>query len=121
MVILSKEQGTNCMPISESERERRRQQCLKTKPWLKSTGARTERGKAIVSQNALKTGLYSSFEPFRVLARWEREAEAMERIRQIMLKMKDAYENSDTPPPQRWEEVFDHMTREDFIELWRKL
>ena len=109
------------MAYSEAEIERRRQQCLKTKPWERSTGAKTERGKAIVSQNALKTGLYSSFEPIRVLARWEREAEAIERIHQIMLKMEDAYENSDTPPPQRWEQVFKNMSREDFLRAWRKL
>lgn len=39
----------------------------------------------------------------------------------IMLKMEDAYENSDTPPPQRWEQVFKNMSREDFMTEWRKL
>ena len=110
------------MTFSPEELERRRQRIYIIKPWERSTGAKTERGKAIIiSQNALKTGLYSSFEPIRVLARWEREAEAIERIYQIMLKMEDAYENSDTPPPQRWEQVFKNMSREDFLRAWRKL
>lgn len=119
MVILSKEQGTNCMPISESERERRRQQCLKTKPWEKSTGARTERGKAISSQNALKTGLYSSFEPFRVLARLDIENEAMARIRAIVLKQKQAYENSNAKPHPFWEQVFEGIDDDDFLKELR--
>jgi hypothetical protein len=94
------------MAYSEAERERRRQQCLKTKPWLKSTGAKTERGKAIVSQNALKTGLYSSFEPIRILAKWEREEQEMEKFRARVIKMREAYAKSNTPPPL-WEEAFE--------------
>ena len=109
------------MAYSEAERERRRQQCLKTKPWLKSTGAKTERGKAIVSQNALKTGLYSSFEPIRILARWEREEQEMEKFRARAIKIREAYDQSNATPPQRWEEVFDHMTRENFVREWNKI
>jgi hypothetical protein len=107
------------MAYSEAERERRRQQCLKTKPWEKSTGARTERGKAIVSQNALKTGLYSSFEPFRVLARLDIENEAMARIRAIVLKQKQAYENSNAKPHSFWEQVFEGIDDDDFLKELR--
>ena len=109
------------MAYSEKEIERRRQQCLKTKPWERSTGAKTPEGKLRSSQNALKTGLYSSFEPIRVLARWELEEQEMERFRARVIKMREAYAKSDTPPPQRWEELFEHMSREDFVREWRKL
>jgi hypothetical protein len=95
------------MAYSEAERERRRQQCLKTRPWERSTGAKTERGKAIVSQNALKTGLYSSFEPIRILAKWEREEQEMEKFRARVIKMREAYAKSNTPPPPLWEEAFE--------------
>lgn len=119
MVILSKEQGTNCMPISESERERRRQQCLKTKPWEKSTGARTERGKVIVSQNALKHGKYSSHEPIRLLAKELYYAQELERIRAIVLKQKQAYENSNAKPHPFWEQVFEGIDDDDFLKELR--
>lgn len=109
------------MAISESERERRRQQCLKTKPWERSTGAKTERGKAIVSQNALKSGIYSSHELIRLLARWERDERELVRFEAIFQKMYDAYQESNTPPPQRWTELFSGQTREQLIELWRSL
>ena len=109
------------MAYSEKEIERRRQQCLKTKPWERSTGAKTPEGKLRSSQNALKTGLYSSFELIRVLARWELEEQEMERFRAIIKTVMDAYSKSDTSPPQRWEEVFEHMSREDFLREWRNL
>ena len=81
------------MTFSPEELERRRQQCLKTKPWLKSTGATSERGKAIVSQNALRTGRYSSIEPIRALARWisrirqwKRSGQSLRKCKMLMLK-----------------------------------
>lgn len=107
------------MAYSEAERERRRQQCLKTKPWLKSTGAKTERGKAIISQNALRHGLYSSFEPIRILARLDIENETRERIRAIVLKQKEAYENSNAKPHPFWEQVFEGIDNDDFLKELR--
>lgn len=109
------------MAISEAERERRRQQCIKTKPWERSTGAKTPRGKAIVSQNALKSGIYSSYEIIRLLARWERDERELVRFEAIAQKMYDAYQESNTPPPQKWTELFSNMSREQLIELWRSL
>lgn len=47
------------MPIrgwTEEQKQRQRELIKRWKPWEKSTGAKTKTGKAIVSQNALKTG-----------------------------------------------------------------
>jgi len=109
------------MAMSEESRQKLREQIHVTKPWLKARGATTLEGKMRSSQNALKHGRYSALEIFRTLARWEFEEQEMEKFKAIAHKMKDAYEKSNATPPQRWEEVFDHMKREDFIELWRKL
>jgi hypothetical protein len=109
------------MPISESERERRRQQCLKTKPWERSTGAKTPEGKMRSSQNALRHGRYSIHDPLRVLARWEREEVEMERFKAIAQTMFDAYFGSNAKPPERWKQIFDHMQRDEFINIWRSL
>ena len=103
------------MAYSKQEIERRRQQCLKTKPWLKSTGATSQRGKAIVSQNALKTGNFSSFEPIRLLAKHMHEAQEMEKVRAITKKMQDAYESSNAQPHPFWEQIFESMTDDDFL------
>jgi hypothetical protein len=45
----------------------------------------------------------------------------MEKFRLRAIEMRDAYAKSNTTPPQLWDEVFEHMKREDFIELWNKL
>ena len=109
------------MAMSEESRQKLREQIQITKPWLKSTGAKTPEGKMRSSQNGLKHGRYSALEVFRTLARWEREEQEMKKFRARAIEMRDAYAKSNTPPPQLWDEVFDHMTREDFIELWNKL
>ncbi len=45
---------------TEAQRKERSEQMKARKPWLKSAGPRTAEGKAIVSQNALKSGLYAA-------------------------------------------------------------
>lgn len=109
------------MAFTPEELERRRQRIYEVKPWLKSTGAKSERGKAIVSQNALKSGIYSNFEFIRLLARWEKEERELEKFEAIFQKMYDAYQASNTPPPKRWTELFSNMSREELIKLWRSL
>ncbi|MBD2152504.1 hypothetical protein H6F44_20630 [Pseudanabaena sp. FACHB-1277] len=104
------------MAISEAERERRRQQCLKTKPWQHSTGAKTPEGKLRVSQNALKTGLHSQFEPIRLLARLDLQKENFERIKAIVQSHKQAYENCETAPHPHWQELFEHLDDDDFLD-----
>lgn len=104
------------MPISETERERRRQQCLKTKPWLHCKGAVTLEGKLRSSQNGLKHGLYSSFEPIRLLARLELEKQNSERIKAIVKKNKQAYENCETAPHPLWQELFQNIDDPDFLD-----
>ena len=107
------------MTFSPEELERRRQRIYITKPWERSTGAKTERGKAIVSQNALKTGLYSSFEPIRLLAKHLYEAQEMERFRAIAKEKKEAYANSNAQPHPFWEQVFKAMSDDDFLRQLR--
>lgn len=46
---------------TQERRERQRQMMLTLKPWLKSTGAKTQAGKRRVSQNRLKTGKQSQW------------------------------------------------------------
>ena len=111
--------GNKLMTFSPEEIERRRQRIYITKPWEKSTGAKTDRGKEIVSQNALKTGRYSSFEPIRLLAKHLYEAQEMERIRVIAKKKREAYANSDAQPHPFWEQVFDGMSDDDFLRKLR--
>ena len=45
---------------SEERRKKQAEAIRKHKPWEKSTGPRSDRGKAIASRNALKHGLYSA-------------------------------------------------------------
>lgn len=70
------------MSISQEERDRRRQRIYQIKPWEKSTGAKSELGKLIVSQNALKHGLYSKNTLTQAIAREERENELLEIFRE---------------------------------------
>ena len=114
-----KETDNKLMAFTPEELERRRQRIYEVKPWLKSTGARTARGKAIVSQNALKHGLYSSFEPIRLLAKLEMEKKTMERIRAIVLKQKQAYENSNAQPHPLWQDIFNRVDDDDFLKELR--
>jgi|JFJP01.1.fsa_nt_gi hypothetical protein len=103
------------MAFSPEELERRRQRIYEVKPWEKSSGAKTLRGKMIVSQNALKTGLYSSFELIRLLARLDIENETMERIRAIAREQIEAYKNSNAEPHPHWQKIFDGMYDDDFL------
>jgi hypothetical protein len=60
------------MPVSSEELRERIQ---RTKPWLKTRGATTELGRAIVGTNSLKRGLRSKNALIREAARyWERQA-----------------------------------------------
>jgi len=66
------------MQISKAESDRRRELINIVKPWLRSTGAKTEQGKAISSQNAMKHGRYSSCPEVRAIARDKAEKAAMD-------------------------------------------
>jgi len=66
------------MQIPQEERDRRRELIHIVKPWKFSTGAKTERGKAISSQNAMKHGRYSTCTEVRAIARNKAEKEAMQ-------------------------------------------
>jgi len=81
--------------ISQSERERRRQRIHEVKPWLHSTGAKTEAGKLISSQNALKHGLRSADPVIRAIALDNLLQQERERIRAILKKHRDAIANLD--------------------------
>jgi hypothetical protein len=81
--------------ISQSERERRRQRIHEVKPWLKSTGAKSEAGKLICSQNALKYGLRSADPCVRAIALEKVLEQERERIRAILKKHRDAIANLD--------------------------
>ena len=48
------------MRWTEEARAKQAEQIKSWKPWLKSTGPKTEKGKTTSSMNALKTGSYSS-------------------------------------------------------------
>jgi len=81
--------------ISQSERERRRQRINETKPWLHSTGAKSEAGKLICSQNALKHGLRSADPVIRAIALEKVLDEKRARIRAILKKHQVAIANLD--------------------------
>ncbi len=107
--------------MSEESRQKLREQIHITKPWLKAKGAVTPEGKMRSSQNALKHGKYSIQYPLRTLARWEEQEIEMERFKAIARKMYDACCKSNVPPPEPWEDIFEIMDREEFINIWRTL
>ena len=104
------------MAISEAGRQKLREQIQITKPWLKSTGAKTAQGKLISSQNALKTGLYSQFFPLRFMSRELLLEDSRPRIREIIQNMQKTYDESDTAiPPRVWERLFEKLNSPDFL------
>ena len=109
------------MTFSPEELERRRQRIHEVKPWERSTGAKSPEGKLRSSQNALKHGKYSMHDPLRILAKWQREEEEMERFRAIAKTMREAYSKSDAAIPERWEQIFEIMDKDEFINIWRSL
>lgn len=50
---------------TEEKRQAERDRIYQTKPWLKSTGAKTVEGKAICSRNAFKGGLDAQIKSLR--------------------------------------------------------
>jgi hypothetical protein len=73
------------------------------------------------SQNGLRHGRYSALHLIRLLGRWEREEEEKEKFKAIAQKMYEACCKSNVPPPERWEDIFEIMTREDLTNTWRSL
>jgi len=82
------------MQISQAERDRRRQLIHLVKPWQFSTGAKTERGKAISSQNAMKHGRHSSSQSIRAIARNKAEKEAMQIFTTKVIKVIKSFDVS---------------------------
>jgi len=62
---------TNSLEFRQMQRER----IYKTKPWLKSTGAKTAEGKEISRMNALKIspGLHSLIREYKQLMKQQKE------------------------------------------------
>ncbi len=58
---------------SAARRAKQAENMRKTKPWARSTGPKTERGKACTRQNALKHGHYSAdMQTLRALLRTQK-------------------------------------------------
>jgi hypothetical protein len=55
------------------------------------------------------------------LAKWERQEIEMERFKAIALKMREAYSQSNAAVPERWEDIFEIMDKQEFINIWRSL
>lgn len=51
---------------TKEKRQAERDRINQTKPWLKSTGAKTPEGKAVSSQNAFKGGLHAQIKALRI-------------------------------------------------------
>lgn len=65
------------------KRQAERDRINQTKPWLKSTGAKTPEGKAICSQNAFKGGLFARVKALRtqVNAILKEQKDALQRMK----------------------------------------
>lgn len=68
---------------TEEKRQAMRDRINQTKPWLKSTGAKTPEGKAMSSQNAFKGGLHARIKSLNIemKAMLKEQKEALQRIR----------------------------------------
>lgn len=68
---------------TQEARQRERDRINQTKPWLKSTGAKTPEGKKISSQNAYKGGLTAQLKALnmQVKSLLKEQNEALRRIR----------------------------------------
>src|SRR5258705_7800298 len=53
-VAAGKRNGRLRRPWNESDRQRLREQCLADRPWLHSTGPRTDEGKLVSAANGLR-------------------------------------------------------------------
>jgi hypothetical protein len=51
---------------TKEKRQAERDRINQTKPWLKSTGAKTPEGKTISSQNAFKGGLHAQIKALNI-------------------------------------------------------
>jgi len=62
-----------------AQRQEYRERINRVKPWLKSTGAKTPEGKAIVSMNSLKTDpiLHKLMKDYNILMKQQRDLEDM--------------------------------------------
>ncbi len=60
---------------SKEFKQLQRERIMKTKPWLKTKGAKTPEGKAISKMNALKTSpeLHQLFKEYKVLMKQKKE------------------------------------------------
>ncbi|ENW83296.1 hypothetical protein F908_01245 [Acinetobacter sp. NIPH 284] len=67
---------------TEERRQEQRDRINAVKPWLKSTGAKTEVGKATVSRNAYKGGIASNINELikQANAMFKEQKEAIKRI-----------------------------------------
>ena len=68
---------------TEEKRQAMRDRINQSKPWLKSTGAKTPEGKAISSQNAFKGGLHARIKSLNIemKATLKEQKETLQRMR----------------------------------------
>ena len=68
---------------TEEKRQAMRDRINQTKPWLKSTGAKTPEGKAMSSKNAFKGGLHARIKSLNIemKAMLKEQKEALQRMR----------------------------------------
>ena len=61
------------------QRQEYRERINRTKPWLKSTGAKTAKGKAVSKMNALKTDpvLHQAMKDYEYLMKQQRDLQMM--------------------------------------------